>query len=115
LAKAASNGNRVFTKGALKRIVKEANGIPRNLNILCDNALITGFGYKRKPVNTKIVNEVITDFNGEEAPSLLKRIILPTALFLFIVGLFLIYPHKGLIQSRVDNLISDIKAFSFQR
>ena len=109
LAKAASNGSQVFTKGALKRIVKKANGIPRNLNILCDNALITGFGYKRKPVNTKIVNEVITDFNGEEAPSLLKWIIPPAALFLVIVGLFLIYPHKGLIQSRVEDLISRYK------
>ena len=106
LAKAASNGNPVFTRGALKRIVREANGIPRNLNILCDNALITGFGYKRKPVNAKIVNEVLTDFNGEEKPSLLKWAIPPAALFLFIVGLFLIYPHKVLIQSRVDHFIS---------
>jgi general secretion pathway protein A len=106
LAKAANNGSQVFTKAALKRIIKEANGIPRSLNILCDNALITGFGYKVIPVNTKIVNEVITDFNGEAKPSLLTWVIPPAALLLFIVGLFLIYPHKGLIQSRVENLIS---------
>lgn len=31
----------VFTNGALKTIVKEAKGIPRNLNILCDHALMT--------------------------------------------------------------------------
>lgn len=106
LAKAANNGSQVFTKAALKRIIKEANGIARNLNILCDNALITGFGYKVTPVNTKIVNEVITDFNGEAKPSLLTWVIPPAALLLFIVGLFLIYPHKSLIQSRVENLIS---------
>jgi len=111
LGKAASNGSPVFTRGALKRIVKEADGVPRNLNILSDNALITGFGYKRKPVNTKIVNEVIGDFNynGEEKPSLLKWVIPPAALFLFIVGLFLIYPHKSLIQSRAQNLFSLLK------
>ena len=115
LAKAASNGSPVFTRGALKRIVKEADGIPRNLNILCDNALITGFGYKRKPVNAKIVNEVITDFNGEEKPSLLEWFIPPAALLLFIVGLFLVYPHKVLIQSKVDNLFFPNKSLSIPK
>jgi general secretion pathway protein A len=109
LGKAASNGNPVFTRGALRRIVREAEGIPRNLNILCDNALITGFGYKRKPVNTKIVNEVIGDFSGAEKPSRLKWVIPPAALLLFIVGLFLIYPHKSVIQSRAQSFFSLIK------
>jgi len=103
LAKVAVNESQVFTRGALKRIVKGAKGIPRNLNILCDNALITGFGYKIKPVNSKIVKEVIADFNGKEKPSLLKWIIPLIALLIFMVGLFLIYPYKGLILSKVEN------------
>ena len=115
LAKAASNGSRVFTKGALKRIVKEANGIPRNLNILCDNALITGFGYKRKPVNTKIVNEVITDFNGEKEPSLLKWMIASAALGLFIGGLFLISPYRSVVSSRIENIIFPHKSLSIPK
>jgi general secretion pathway protein A len=107
LEKVASNGYPVFTKGALKRIVNEAKGIPRNLNILCDNALITGFGYKIAPVNTKIVDEVITDFKGEEKqPSLLKWVIPPAALLLFIVGLLFFYANKGLILSRAEEIIS---------
>jgi general secretion pathway protein A len=106
LGKAASNGYSVFSKGAMKRIVKEAKGIPRTLNILCDNALITGFGYKIKPVNAKIVNEVITDFNGEKKPSLLKWAIPPAALVLFIVSLLFFYSHKGLILSRAEEIIS---------
>jgi general secretion pathway protein A len=106
LAKAALNGYPVFTRGALKRIVKEAKGIPRNLNILCDNALITGFGYKMTPVNTKIVNEVINDFNGEEKPSLLKWVIPPAALLLFIAGLLFFYSNKGLILSRAEEILS---------
>ncbi len=110
LEKAASNGSPVFTRGALRRIVKKAEGIPRNLNILCDNALVTGFGYKRKPVNTKVVKEVIADFSGVEKPSLLKWVIPPAALLLFIVGLFLIYPHKSLIQSRAESFYSRLKS-----
>ncbi|MDP2969770.1 MAG: AAA family ATPase, partial [Deltaproteobacteria bacterium] len=73
LAKAGQDEkDRVFTRGAMKKMVSQAKGIPRNLNILCDNALITGFGYKIKPVNTKIVKEVIVDFKGKAKPSLLK-------------------------------------------
>jgi general secretion pathway protein A len=105
LAKVAVNQSKIFTQGALKTIVNGAKGIPRNLNILCDNALITGFGYKIKPVNTKVVKEVIADFNGKEKPSLLKWIIPFMALLIFILGLITIYPHKdkGLILSKVQS------------
>ena len=103
LAKVAIGDTPVFTSGALKRIVREAKGIPRNLNILCDNALITGFGYKIKPVNIKIVKEVIVDFKGKAKPSLLKWVLAPTVLLLFIIGLFLIYPYRGLLLSKFEN------------
>lgn len=66
LIKASSFYNPVFTQSALKRIVKWADGIPRIINILCDNALVTAFGYQQKPVNGKIINEVIKDLRGEQ-------------------------------------------------
>ena len=40
----------IFTKAALERIVRKAKGNPRSINILCDNALITGYGYDEKSV-----------------------------------------------------------------
>ncbi|MGD0229483.1 MAG: AAA family ATPase [Syntrophorhabdales bacterium] len=64
LEKAGSSPAAVFTAPALKKIIKRAHGIPRLLNVLCDNALITGFGYERKPVTKKIVTEIIKDFDG---------------------------------------------------
>ncbi len=64
LTKASSFHNQVFTKDALKRIVKEARGIPRIINVVCDNALITAFGYQRNPVDGKIIKEVIKDLRG---------------------------------------------------
>jgi len=109
LEKAAVDGSPVFTKGALKRIVKEAKGIPRYLNILCDNALITGFGYKKRPVTAKIVDEVITDYNGEEEPSLLRWVIPSAALLLFIVLLLFFISNQGLILSRAENILSRVK------
>jgi general secretion pathway protein A len=116
LDKAALNGSPVFTKGALKRIIKEAKGIPRYLNILCDNALITGFGYKKRPVNVKIVDEVITDYNGgEKEPSLLKWVITSAAVLLFIVLLLFLYINKDLILSRAENLFSRFKGASISK
>jgi general secretion pathway protein A len=64
LMKASSFHNPVFTKDALERIVKEARGIPRIINVVCDNALITAFGYQRNPVDDKIIKEVIKDLRG---------------------------------------------------
>ena len=103
MAKVALDESPVFTKGALKKIVKRAKGIPRTLNILCDNALITGFGYKKKPVNINIAKEVIADFEGKSSPSLLRWVLAPAILILLIAGLFLIYPYKNLILSRPEN------------
>ena len=64
LMKASLFHNPVFTKDALKLIVKEARGIPRIINVVCDNALITAFGYERNPVDAKIIKEVIKDLRG---------------------------------------------------
>jgi general secretion pathway protein A len=55
----------VFSKSALGRIVKEAKGVPRMINILCDAAMITGFGYRLKPIPVKVVREVIRDTFGD--------------------------------------------------
>ena len=69
----------VFTEGALKTIVKKAKGIPRNLNILCDHALITRSGYKTRPVDSRIAKGVISHSEEKEKTSLLKRVIPPAA------------------------------------
>ena len=69
----------VFSKDALKMIVKEAKGIPRVMNILGDNSLITGFGYQQRPIQTKVVQEVINDMKGIRDRSVLKWSMLSTA------------------------------------
>jgi type II secretory pathway predicted ATPase ExeA len=54
----------VFSKQALDRIVKSANGIPRRLNILCDAVLNTGFGYRQAIISGRIAKDAIAVFNG---------------------------------------------------
>jgi len=84
LMKASLFHNPVFTKNALKLVVKESNGIPRIINILCDNALITAFGYRRNPVDDKILKEVIIDFRGgQPGVSFRWRFVLVPAMVVF--------------------------------
>ncbi len=52
----------IFTPRALNRLIKHSRGVPRVLNILCDNSLIAGFGYQQKQVTLKIVRRVISDY-----------------------------------------------------
>jgi len=66
ILKAGGHIHTIFTKQALSEIVRKAHGIPRVINILCDNSLITGFGYQQKPVSAKVVREVISDLNGKK-------------------------------------------------
>ncbi|HET6822798.1 MAG TPA: AAA family ATPase [Anaerolineales bacterium] len=59
----------VFSKQALDRIVKSANGIPRRLNILCDAVLIAGFEYRQAIISDRIAKEAIAVFNGVSQPA----------------------------------------------
>lgn len=106
LHKAGSNPASVFTVPALKRIVRKSEGIPRVINILCDNALITGFGYQRKPVTKKIVKEIIRDFDGSKR-SFLARWWLPgtAALAALIVGAAWLLPPREVMLNRLRMLM----------
>ena len=64
----------VFSKQALDRIVKSANGIPRRLNILCDAVLIAGFGYRHAIISGGIATEAIAVFNGSHRSQPARRL-----------------------------------------
>lgn len=44
---ASHTGHPLFTSDAMKLLAQKSQGIPRRLNILCDNALITGYGRQK--------------------------------------------------------------------
>jgi general secretion pathway protein A len=52
----------IFTSSALKKIVENAKGIPRVINVLCDNCLITAYGCGQKKVTVRLVKEILSDF-----------------------------------------------------
>lgn len=66
LTKAAGSEVEIFTKGAMKQIAKHAEGIPRLINVVCDNCLITAFGCQQKVVPVQTVKNIIADLEQKE-------------------------------------------------
>jgi general secretion pathway protein A len=56
-------GAQVFTREAVAAIHERANGLPRTISVIADNALVTGFAVGQRPVNSRIVHEVCADFD----------------------------------------------------
>jgi general secretion pathway protein A len=46
-----------FTKQAIKEIYRYSGGMPRMINILCDNSLLGGYSSNRKIIDKKLVKE----------------------------------------------------------
>jgi len=51
----------IFAGNAIETIWKEARGIPRVINTLCDLALVYGYSANRNTIDGEIVDEVIRD------------------------------------------------------
>ena len=55
---AGSNQPNVFTRDAVDLIFQCSEGIPRNINNICDNAMLTAYGAGMQKIGRKIVEEV---------------------------------------------------------
>ena len=87
----------IFSHKALDIIVAEANGVPRRLNVLCDNALITGFGYQKNPITAAIAREIVADFaaGGKQRRKRRWRVsaLIAAAVFLALLVAFFLSPY----------------------
>ncbi len=62
--KVAGGGDRaIFTPSALESIHSYSRGIPRIINVLCDNALLTAYALGKKEVDVVIIGEVAEDLS----------------------------------------------------
>lgn len=66
---AGANGKEYFSPEAIERVHVNAGGIPRLINVLCDNALISAFVDGRLPILPHVIDEVAREFglSGEPA------------------------------------------------
>jgi general secretion pathway protein A len=84
----------IFTEKAMKEIYIKSGGIPRLINILCDNALLNGYALDQKLVDEKSVREVAKDLRVTKKP---HRILIWSLICLSIAfGILLfVYLQKG--------------------
>jgi len=59
-----SSSSQMFTPKAISMICSYAQGIPRLINILCDNAFLKGYRLSRKKIDGDIIAEVTKGING---------------------------------------------------
>ena len=68
LSTAGGDSRRLFSREAIALIHERSGGIPRLINVVCDNALLTGFGLGRALVDRATVLEVTHDFDLAAEP-----------------------------------------------
>jgi general secretion pathway protein A len=74
-------GAHVFTREAVMLIHERASGIPRLISVIADNALLTAYALKAKPVSSRIVDEVCRDLDllAAKDESIASPLVRPTA------------------------------------
>ena len=94
---AGARTTHLFTPGALKRIYQYSRGIPRVINIVCDNALINGYAREKRMIDAGIIREAISDLEGKSFDHWSRRIFLAggvVALILFLGALYFCGPPE---------------------
>lgn len=95
LRQAAATDRAIFSAGTITAIAKHAQGIPRNLNILCTDVLIAGFQHHQQPIPTRIAQQVITEFENNAAyrPTRLRWLSAVAAVLLASIALLFVTGH----------------------
>jgi general secretion pathway protein A len=63
----------IFPDGTIAEIFRRSGGIPRLINIICDNAMVSGYASDAKTIPTDIVKEVCEDLDFPDALRSLER------------------------------------------
>src|SRR5262245_20307181 len=73
LRTAGYKGKGLFHRDAVQQIASYSQGIPRLVNIICDNALLTAYAESKKMVSPDIVKEVARDLRIGSEVQITKR------------------------------------------
>jgi hypothetical protein len=63
LKTAGYEGQELFAREAVEKITHYSNGIPRLINVVCDNALMIAYAASKKHVSGEMIEEVARDLN----------------------------------------------------
>jgi general secretion pathway protein A len=106
-----SSSSEVFTDEALSLICRHAKGIPRTINILCNNALSVGYGLSEKQISpstvrkVRRVKDILTPEKVQKLTSGMKRNLprkISFSLLLLVVLASVIYISKDYVRHMVN-------------
>lgn len=60
---AGYTGKGIFKRSALRELFAVTGGVPRLVNIVCDGALLTGYGRDQATVDAEVIREVANDLH----------------------------------------------------
>jgi general secretion pathway protein A len=80
LRAAGYTGKHLFHPDAYRQIAVASSGIPRLVNIICDNALLCAFGRSEKIISKDIINEVAGDLRLTPQKKLTQTQIISSAI-----------------------------------
>ena len=86
LKKAGARNLRIFHHDAVKEIYRHSRGIPRLINIICDNALLTGYSQNQNRIDKSLIREVVHDIGSDDKDKKRKYV---NAILFFIISLFI--------------------------
>ena len=85
----------LFDDGAVREIWKRSNGVPRIINVLCDNALVTGYVEEKRPIDRKIIRDVARDMDGPAAVTKpVWSYVFVSVVFLIVVGILFFWVRE---------------------
>jgi general secretion pathway protein A len=73
LARAGMPNQRIFSPELLEEVYKRSRGIPRLINLLCDNLLVTAFAMEQRTATMAMLDEVCSDLRLEWPGSMRDR------------------------------------------
>ena len=76
---AGGDSAQVFTREAVLAVYEYSGGIPRTINVLCDNALVSAFARDESLVSQQVVAEVARDFDLQPPVRLRDQSLMATA------------------------------------
>ena len=88
LKRARSRNLSIFDHGAIREIYRYSKGIPRLINIVCDNALLTGFSLDQTRIGKNIIRDIVVDLEGSAKGNRKSLLLLHLILLVFILALF---------------------------
>ncbi len=69
---AGYTGKGIFERSALRELFAVTGGVPRLVNVVCDGALLTGYGRDQATLDAEIIREVANDLHLDQDPAVGK-------------------------------------------